>query len=176
MLRVCEFKDTVAFGELVWRWQSRIQVLCLRMTGNWQDAEDAMQETFARAFSGRAQFRGESRFSTWLWRIAIRSSSDICRKRRPADGLETVTSVSNDPDPSIVADTVERRDAVATALEGLSEDLRIVVTLKHFQQLKFREIADVLGIPVGTVCSRMAEAINQLEESLKSYQIKERES
>ncbi len=170
MLMICQIDDAAAFGELVERWREQIQLLCFRLTGNWQDAEDAVQETFTRVYSRRSQFRGDSRFSTWLWRIAIRAASDTRRKRKPESSLEDGQHVLlSTAEPAQASQATELRDAVVEALNQLTEEQRVVVTLRHFHQMKFREISDVLGIPQGTVCSRMAEALNQLGLVLRPF-------
>lgn len=156
--------DVRAFSTLVDRWQERVYRLLLRLTGNVQDAEDATQEVLAKLFSRRDQFRSESKFSTWLWRIAINTGNDTNRKRRP-ERIQT-ESISNDG-PVSAALHSERREQVRTALAALPEQLRTVVVLRHYEQLKFREIAETLQIPTGTVASRMAAALNELGELLK---------
>lgn len=161
--------DSTVFGELVGRWQHHIAGLCLRLTGNLQDAEDAAQETFAKIFASRQQFRGDSTFATWAWRIAINAAHDVRRKssRLPVDSEFPMTSLAGSSDPSLdVSELRERTQTVSDALARLPEELRTVVVLRHYQQLKFREIADVLNIPMGTVCSRMTDALNRLSPLL----------
>jgi RNA polymerase sigma-70 factor (ECF subfamily) len=163
--------DSTVFGELVGRWQQHIAGLCLRLTGNLQDAEDAAQETFAKIFASRQQFRGDSKFATWAWRIAINAAHDVRRNssRVPVDSEFPLTSLTSSFAPPInVTEHRELTQSVSDALSQLPEELRAVVVLRHYQQLKFREIADVLNIPMGTVCSRMTDALNRLSPLLKN--------
>lgn len=162
--------DSTVFGELVGRWHHHIAGLCLRLTGNLQDAEDAVQETFARIFASRQQFRGDARFATWAWRIAVNASHDVRRKssRVPVDSEFPLDSLSSDGNPSArLNEQHDRTQSVSNALATLPDELRTVVVLRHYQQLKFREIAEVLSIPMGTVCSRMTEALTRLSTLLK---------
>jgi RNA polymerase sigma-70 factor (ECF subfamily) len=166
MAAVCARDDSAAFSELVRRWRSRVQRTCLRLTGNQHDADDAAQEAFVKAFVARGQFRGESSFATWFWRIAVNVAHDTRRRRRPHAELpaDPVGDVEDNAEASAISS--ERCQQVQQALTQLTEVQRTVVVLRHFEQLKFREIADVLGIPSGTVASRMADALNRLSEIL----------
>lgn len=170
MAVVCARSDQAAFGELMSRWQQRVQGLCLRMTGNLHDAEDAAQETFTRVFTARRQFRGGSMFSTWLWRIAINVARDMRRRRamqqpESVDMLQLLPDAAGQPQEALAC--TEFKSDVCRALQDLPEELRTVVVLRHYQQLKFREISDVLDIPLGTVCSRMTEGLSRLGQALK---------
>lgn len=169
MLLVCARDDAGAFGELVVRWQQRIQNLCLRLTASMHDAEDAAQETFARAYAARSQFQGQAAFSTWLWRIALNATIDLQRKQRPreTDGNSPDDALSRDQEPSLAAEQTESVQAVIQALQQLPDDIRTVVVLRHYEGLKFREISDVLGVPQGTVCSRMTDGLNRLAVMLR---------
>jgi RNA polymerase sigma-70 factor (ECF subfamily) len=147
------------------------------MTGDLHRGEDIAQETFVRVFARRKEYQPSGRFSTWLWRIALNLCCDEVRRRRRRDEtsleeqggepialLETFTAPESAPDRSLVER--ERGELVKSALLRLPDGFRAVVVLRHYQGLKFREIADVLGIPEGTVKSRMAEALSQLNRLL----------
>ncbi|MHC4591133.1 MAG: RNA polymerase sigma factor [Planctomycetota bacterium] len=173
MLRVQNSGDTAAFALLVQRWQRPIRRLCARMTGDEHRAEDLTQETFARAFAQRETFRREARMSTFLWRIALNLCSDERRAtaRRAERSLDDGPGECNEPRamapaPHALAAQRERAGMVREALAQLPEYYRSVVVLRHYEGLKFREIAHVLNIPEGTVKSRMAEALNRLARLL----------
>lgn len=153
-----------AFADLVRRWEQRIHRLCFRLTGNTQDAEDATQEALARVFAKRDQFRGDAKFSTWLWRIAVNAATDLQRRKRAVSPQHE--SISHDG-PVSASVTSENRHRVREALAELPDQLRSVVVLRHYEQLKFREIAETLGIPQGTVASRMADALDRLGRKLQ---------
>jgi RNA polymerase sigma-70 factor (ECF subfamily) len=177
MDRVQRSGDAGAFALLLRRWRPRIHRLCLRMTGDEHLAEDLAQETFARLFARRRHYRGEAPLGTYLWRTALNLCTDERRRlaREPAwraDPAEPATGglgslVGRTSSPYEAAARSEREAIVRKALADLPEHYRSVVVLRHYEGLKFREIADVLAIPQGTVKSRMAEALTRLEHSLR---------
>ena len=180
MWRVQMEDDARAFAELVARWEQPIQRLCTRMVGDEDRAEDLTQETFARLFAKRKDYRANGRLSTFLWRIALNLCYDELRriKRRqeaPLDGLdgETVAALeafaAKEPSPDAALEGEERGRLVREALIQLPEPYRAVIVLRHYENLKFREIAEVLDIPEGTVKSRMAEGLTQLQRLLQRY-------
>jgi len=176
MWRVKMDDDPQAFARLVERWQGPIQRLCIKMLGDAHRAEDLTQEAFARVFARRKDYEPAGRFSTFLWRIALNLCYDELRKikRRGESSLEGSADERGEtdfmadtagPDLQVVAD--ERAEHVRRALLQIPEPYRVVVVLRHYEGLKFREIGEVLDIPEGTVKSRMVEALNQLGRLLK---------
>ncbi len=177
MWRVQSQDDADAFARLVERWEGPIQRLCTRMIGDAHRAEDLAQEAFTRLFLKRKTYQGTARFSTFLWRIALNLCFDELRrsKRRGETSLEGPEGevvhalraiCANEPAPDVLLAAQERAELVRQALLRLSEGYRSVVVLRHYEDLKFREIADVLEIPEGTVKSRMAEALALLHQYL----------
>ena len=178
MWRVQQHDDHAAFARLVARWELPIRRLCIRMLADTHRAEDLTQEAFARVFARRRDFDTSGRFSTWLWRIALNLCHDELRRRsrRPEtslDGDDSEESVHRElpstapgPDESLARE--ERAGEVRDALQQLQEPYRTVVILRHYENLKFSEIAEVLGIPEGTVKSRMAEGLGRLARRLKN--------
>jgi RNA polymerase sigma-70 factor (ECF subfamily) len=176
MWRVQTQDDEQAFAQLVRRWEGPIQRLCIRMTGDAHRGEDLAQETFARVFARRKEWQPSGRFSTWLWRIALNLCYDELRrrKRRAESPLDEESGegfgaalVAPDPTPDTALVDQERGQMVRQALMSLSEAYRSVLVMRHYEDLKFREIAEVLEIPEGTVKSRMAEALSQMSRMLK---------
>ena len=178
MWRVQMEDDAQAFAQLVSRWEEPIQRLCTRMLDDSHRAEDLTQETFARVFAKRKDYQPNGKFSTFLWRIALNLCYDELRrlKRRQETaldldsgeamaGLEVLTAAGPGPDEQLQDE--EQGQLVRQALQQLAEPYRSVIVLRHYENLKFREIADVLEIPEGTVKSRMAEALTQLEKLLR---------
>ena len=178
MWRVQTEDDERAFAQLVRQWEGPIQRLCWRMTGDMHRGEDLAQETFARVFAKRKDYQPSGKFSTWLWRIALNLCYDELRRRQrreesSLDGmcgeavaaLEAFVAPEPPPDKSLV--DRERGELVRNALMQLSEGFRSVLVLRHYENLKFREIAGVLDVPEGTVKSRMAEALTQMGRLLK---------
>jgi RNA polymerase sigma-70 factor (ECF subfamily) len=177
MTRVQRDDDAHAFSQLVRRWELPIQGLCSRMLGDPHRGQDLAQETFARLFAKRKDYQPTGKFSTFLWRIALNLCYDELRrmKRRPEapldlDQLEAAEAAPSFHSTAPGADTLllqrEQGDLVRSAVLQLSDVYRSVIVLRHYENLKFREIAEVLGIPEGTVKSRMAEALSQLHRSL----------
>jgi RNA polymerase sigma-70 factor (ECF subfamily) len=175
MWRVKLDDDHHAFAELMRRWQRPIENLCARMLSDSDRAQDVAQIVFARVFSRRADWEPTAKFSTFLWRIALNLCRDDLRgrQRRRECSLEEWLDTAGpelldngQPTPDTAADIQERADLVRNALFKLAPQHREVVVLRHYEQLKFCEIAEVLEIPEGTVKSRMAEALNQLSRLL----------
>ena len=180
MWRVRSSDDPEAFAQLVNKWQASIQRLCVRMLGDTHRGEDLAQEAFARLYAKRHQYEPAARFSTYLWRVTLNLCYDELRrlKRRPETSLDADSLDSDEPfsildahasvetTPDAEIQSREQAELVREALQKLPEHYRAVVVLRHYEDLKFREIADVLDIPEGTVKSRMAEGLQQLSEIL----------
>jgi RNA polymerase sigma-70 factor (ECF subfamily) len=173
MWRVRAQNDARAFALLVERWRTRIHRLCVRMVGDIHCAEDIAQELFARLYTHRNNYIPQSSFSTYIWRIALNLCHDEIRRRnckakpawRESEG-EEISVPSDDPGPDEQIMHSEKVEAVKYALMTLEEHYRQVIILRHYENLKFREIAEVLGVPEGTVKSRMAEGLNKLHAQL----------
>jgi RNA polymerase sigma-70 factor (ECF subfamily) len=161
------------FNLLVRRWERQIFSLALRMLGREEEARDVCQDTFLSAFRNLAKFRGDAKFSSWLYRIALNCCHTQLRQRGHGDlsleqqledqGFEPAASIEQ------VNESIERRqvtDAVKRALMGLPADMREVIIMKEYQELKFHEIAEVLGIPISTVKTRLYTGLNQLKARL----------
>ncbi len=177
MLRVQKNGDCRAFTLLMNRWQGRIHRLCLRLTGDEHLAEDLTQEVFMRLYSRRTNYRHEGAFGIYLRRIAVNACCDHGRrlKCRPVcslngnDNRDGAGHVAADSGCSPQASAIKNESAemVRGALMDLPEHYRQVLVLRHYEGLRFREIAQVLAVPQGTVQSRMAEALKKLGHSLK---------
>lgn len=176
MWRVKLSDDAQAFATLVMRWQKPIQNLCARMTGDPHLAQDLTQAAFTKVYSRRADWEPTAKFSSFLWRVALNLCHDEFRRneRRGECSLEALADQSpadmlatDEPSPDAHAEGSERAESVRRALQQLAPAYREIVALRHYQGLKFHEIAEVLRIPTGTVKSRMAEALTQLNRLLK---------
>ena len=165
--------DADAVEALVRRHQARIFNFALALTANGADAEDLAQETFIRAFRGLRRFRGESSFRNWLYRIAANAArtrrgdqarrAPVWEARVEADALAERHLAS--PDPGVER-TVMYRQALDRALASLPGQLRAAVVLRDVEGLEYREIAAALGIPMGTVMSRIFRARRLLRPML----------
>ena len=157
-----------SFESLVNRWQGSIRSLCYRMTFRWDDAEDITQDVFVRLFQSRTRYKTTAKFKTYLWSIAINRCRDFHRstKRRDEKMRELVELRVHD---SVThADNKDEIENVQIALEKLDPLYREVLILRHYEELRFSDIANVLDIPVGTVASRMAKAIKLVGEILSA--------
>ena len=149
--------DRAAFAALMARHERRIYGLCFRVLGNREDAEDATQETFIGALRRAASFRGEAAFSTWLYRIAVNAATDQARRRGrsrtvPLESEETHREVATVGDPS---GAVATSLTVQAALRAVPEDFRIALVLCDLYGFAYTQAAEILGVPVGTVKSRV---------------------
>ena len=172
MWRVQMEDDAEAFAVLVARWEAPIQNLCTRMLGDVHRGEDLAQEAFTKVFARRKEYEPRGKFSTFLWRVALNLCYDELRRRERRretifeDEGEERSYASEELPPDVSLAQEETAERVRDALMKISETYRSVLVLRHYEDLKFREIADVLGIPEGTVKSRMAEGLTQLSRML----------
>ncbi len=163
--------DRRATDRLLRDQQPRIYAVCRRIAGNDADALDATQEAMIAIVRGLPRFDGRARFSTWVYRVATNACLDELRRRRrrPIVGLpqtdEGVTVEPVDTGPAI-SDTVSDRLLLDNALADLPEDFRAAVVLRDVCQLDYAEISDVLGIPPGTVRSRIARGRAHLAKKI----------
>ena len=156
--------DRDAFAVLIRRYQASLVNFFRRMGALHSEAEDLVQDTFLRLYSYRRRYRPTGKFTSFLYVLARHAWVDLLRKaaRRPGSGtVPPLKSAVASHEPG-----VDARMDVQTALEAISEKLRAVVVLNVYQGLKYREIAEVLEIPLGTVKSRMHLALKQLKELL----------
>jgi RNA polymerase sigma-70 factor (ECF subfamily) len=173
--------DTVAFGELVRRYEAKIFRLALHVTQNREDAEDVLQETFMKAYEHLDQFQGNSKFYTWIVRIAVNQALMKLRRRK------TDKSVSLDETIDTGEDTIVREIAawdenpeqrfsreelggiLDTAVDSLEPPYRSVFVLRDIEELSTEETADALGLSIPAVKSRLLRARLQLREKLTRY-------
>lgn len=173
--------DKAAFDLLVIKYQSRIISLVSRFVRNHSDAQDVTQDAFIKAYRALPNFRGESAFYTWLYRIAVNTAKNylaLQASRRTTDmdadiseleqidGSDTLKDVAT---PEHLLLTGEIQETVIKAIEGLPEDLRTAITLRELDGLSYEEIAEAMDCPIGTVRSRIfraREAIDKLLEPL----------
>lgn len=164
--------DREAFDTLVRRHSPRLLRMTFALVGNQQDAEDLMQEAFAKAFFKIQSFSGRSSFFTWLYRITVNQSISNRRKRRLESTHQSVAWDDAPPptDAQATADTAlqtaEEIERVRCAIAALEEDRRIVLVLRDIEGLDYAEIAEVLAIPKGTVRSRLHRARGDLQTLL----------
>jgi RNA polymerase sigma-70 factor (ECF subfamily) len=163
-----------AFDGLVARWERKIRGAVHRILGNEEEARDVCQEAFLKAYRALDSFKSEARFSSWLYQIALNLCRDRLRRRkgRTLVSLEELEGagtalVTKRPDAQELLEAGDLARAVASAIAMLPEEQREIVVLKEYQELTFAEIADVLGIPVSTVKTRLYRGLGLLRVSLE---------
>jgi len=168
--------DTESFNQLIRRWERPIYALAYRTIGREDDARDVCQETFLRAFRGLSGFKGQAKFSSWLYRIALNLCRDWMRRQRRApfvatpDGVDLVELAGEGEGVERLEDRVVRKDLsenVARAMRTLPEDQRTAIVLKEYHGLTFQEIADMLDCPLSTVKTRLYQGLTVLRRELE---------
>ncbi|MDH5616709.1 MAG: sigma-70 family RNA polymerase sigma factor [Acidimicrobiia bacterium] len=159
--------DRAAFTELMRRHESMVFAVCMRMLADRDRALDASQEVFLTLFRKAGKFRGESAVSTWLYRIAVNTSLDSIRKakRRPVSTLPEGFEAA-DPTALDGYSAIEVRPEIEKAIHSLPPEFRAAVVLSDAHGLALAEISEILGVPVGTVKSRVFRARRLLAEQL----------
>ncbi|WP_420463416.1 RNA polymerase sigma factor [Candidatus Palauibacter sp.] len=168
--------ERAAFGELVTRYMQRSYYTALGLVGNHDDALDLSQEAFARAFRARATIDAERPFFPWLYQIIRRLCFNHTRDQRSrrqklekAGSWLADTTMGVQPlSPEKALERAELRDRVAAAIERLGEREREALVLREFEGLRYREIAELLGIPIGTVMSRLYRARRSLAREIET--------
>jgi RNA polymerase sigma-70 factor (ECF subfamily) len=161
--------DRQAFGELVRRHREGVVNVVYRMCGDANLAEDAAQEAFIRAWQHLPGYRPQSPFRNWVYRIATNVALDMLRRERETVDIDALSLAASDGGPEATVEGRERGEQVRQAVLALPPASRAVLVLREYEGLSYREIADMLGIPIGTVMSRLSYARNRLRESLTPY-------
>ncbi len=168
--------DLESFNQLVARWERPIYALAYRTLGREEDARDVVQEAFLRGFRGLKGFKGEAKFSSWLYRITLNLCRDWMRKARRApmiqipeneDGLDMAEQMPSTAES--VEELVNRQQmsaAVAKAMAELPDEQRTAILMKEFHGLTFQEIADALDCPLSTVKTRLYQGLSVLRRRL----------
>jgi RNA polymerase sigma-70 factor (ECF subfamily) len=172
--------DQEAFTQLVKRWERPIFALAYRTLGREEEARDVVQDAFMRAYRGLKGFKGEAKFSSWLYRITLNLCRDWVRKERRAplaqvpEGKDAVDLADEQAAPTeSVEDLVARREmsaAVQLAMAELPEEQRTAIMLKEYHGLTFQEIAEQLGCPLSTVKTRLYQGLSVLRRRLERQQ------
>ena len=168
--------DNDSFNQLVVRWERPIYRLAYRVIGREDDARDVCQETFLRAFRGLKGFKGQAKFSSWLYRIALNLCRDWMRRERRSplkpvpEGVDLQDLAPVEAPGDSVEDAVGRRElggVVGRAMASLPREQRTAIVLKEYHGLTFQEIADLQGCPLSTVKTRLYQGLNHLRQELE---------
>jgi RNA polymerase sigma-70 factor, ECF subfamily len=168
--------DADSFNQLILRWERPIYALAYRVIGREEDARDVCQETFLRAFRALPGFKGEAKFSSWVYRICLNLCRDWMRKQRRAptvqmpEGVDPIEMASERGPVESIETLVERRElsgVVAEAMALLPEEQRMAIILKEYHGMTFQEIADLQGCPLSTVKTRLYQGLTVLRRHLE---------
>ena len=169
LVKASQQGDQDAFAFLVQRHQRRVFNLSLRMLQDYEDADEITQEVFLAAWQGLPAFRGEARFSTWLYRIAYHCCLRQLERRKRERAQHSVIQAEQFLEEKQAKDLLELRDQQAIVreqMEKLPTKYRVVLILRHLQEMTYEEMADTLSMPVGTVKTHLFRARNLLKERL----------
>jgi RNA polymerase sigma-70 factor (ECF subfamily) len=169
--------DVDSFNQLILRWERPIYALAYRTIGREEEARDIVQDTFLRAYRALPGFKGQAKFSSWLYRIALNLCRDWIRKQRRTptvqtpDGVDLIELASEQGPVESIEELVSRREmsaAVAAAMTHLPEEQRTAIVLKEYHGLTFQEIADLQGCPLSTVKTRLYQGLSVLRRHLEA--------
>ena len=177
-----------AFNTLVWRWQKIIFNFAWRDVGNRDEAHEVTQQVFIRVYRNLHKLKNLDRFSTWIYQIAANLCRDVIKLRRrrqilSLEGLQETGSAElatndaftlmpeADQHPDRIVSRSQLRELLEKALQEIPEEQRVVVIMKEYQNLKFTEIAEILGAPVNTIKSRLYYGLNALKKVLARWEI-----
>jgi RNA polymerase sigma-70 factor (ECF subfamily) len=172
--------DEAAFKSIVETWQNMVYNTALGIVQNAEDAEDIAQEVFVQVHQSVSSFKGESKFSTWLYRITVTKSLDHERRKKRKKRFAFVRSlvgdqneiVVNPPDfhhPGVVLDNKEDASVLFRAIAALPENQRVAFTLNKVEGLSYQEVSEVMKTTVSSVESLMHRAKNNLKKNLEDY-------
>lgn len=180
LIRSFNAGDAGAFDRLVIKHQDMVFNLCFRVLGDYDDASDCSQETFIKVYKNLKGFRFQSSFSTWLYRITINTCRNRLASSKSRMGSKMVRidnpgGTDNDPieihddsyNPDVVFEKNEQKRRILGAIESLESDLRVLVVLRELEGRSYEDIADITGVNLGTVKSRLARARHLLREMLR---------
>ncbi|MCC5795542.1 MAG: RNA polymerase sigma factor RpoE [Chromatiales bacterium] len=178
LVRKAQRGDRAAFDMLVIKYQQKIVKLVMRYVRDPVEALDVSQEAFIKAYRALPNFRGDSAFYTWLYRIAINTAKNylVAMQRRPMEydvdlqdpeQADIAARLRDDDSPEGIAQREQLREAVEKAIASLPEELRTAITLREVDGLSYEEIAQAMDCPVGTVRSRIFRAREAIDSSIR---------
>src|SRR3990167_9839588 len=168
--------DVDSFNQLVLRWERPIYALAYRVIGREEDARDVAQETFLRAYRALSGFKGQAKFSSWLYRITLNLCRDWIRRERRApvmqapEGVDIIELAGRATPSESIEDPVTRRQlgrAVGRVMSLLPDEQRTAIIMKEYHGLTFQEIAELLDCPLSTVKTRLYQGLSVLRKKLQ---------
>lgn len=170
LIEKCINRDTHAFESLILKYESKIYNMCYYLLKNKEDALDASQEVCIKIYKSINKFKGDSKFSTWIYRITYNTCLDYIKKRKDELSYEDVISTDNNIESRTegIIEARELKFELKRCILKLNNDFKTVIVLRDIEGLSYQEIAEVLNIEVGTVKSRL----NRAREAFKGELIK----
>lgn len=165
LIRMCLEGDTGAFDGLVDRYQRPLYNTALRMTGDTEAARDITQDTFVKAFERLREYKPEHKFFSWIYRILVNDTLNHLKQRKLTQGLDA-DYVSHEQLPDEEFDAQRRSELIEHALRALSFEQRVVIVMRHFNDMSYLEMSTILSLPEKTVKSRLYSARQNLAEML----------
>jgi RNA polymerase sigma-70 factor, ECF subfamily len=168
--------DVESFNQLILRWERPIYALAYRVIGHEEDARDVCQEAFLRAFRALPGFKGQAKFSSWLYRITLNLCRDWLRRRRRApvsqipEGVDPLEIAAEHGATESIETLAARRELTAVVEEAMAllpEEQRTTIVLKEYHGMTFQEIADLQGCPLSTVKTRLYQGLSVLRRQLE---------
>jgi len=168
--------DADSFNQLILRWERPIYALAYRVIGREEDARDVCQDTFLRAYRALPGFKGQAKFSSWLYRIALNLCRDWMRRQRRApvmqmpEGVDPIEMAAEREPAESIETLVARRELSAVVEEAMAllpEEQRTAIILKEYHGMTFQEIADLQGCPLSTVKTRLYQGLSVLRRHLE---------
>jgi len=168
LMRAIQHGDMIAFNKMVDRYKGRLMNVIGRMLSSTEEAEDVVQETFVRVYQHRQSFNFKHCFSTWIYTIALNLARNELRKRKKFKFYEINDMQGNEAELAVDAKVPSRLPQVlSAAIESLPEKYRVAFVFRDIQELPYDEVAKILGVPLGTVKSRVNRARMMLREKLQ---------
>jgi len=165
LIRKAAAGDMTAYAQLVSENRERVLRAAYGVLGSIEEAEDAAQDVFVKAWQKLETYNGEASFSSWLYRITVNTSIDVLRRRREQTGLDQqMAEKTYGPEDRMLQNDAQRQ--IRQAVDELPDGSRAVIILREYEQLSYKEIAEILEIPIGTVMSRLNYARRRLRETL----------
>ena len=181
LLKKAQQGDADAFEQLVAPYEQKIYALCLRLLAHREDAQDAAQETMLRLYRALVSYRGEAQLGTFIYRVTANTCMDALRRRtvRACETLEAlddvgVVPVDDSPGPEETILRAEENERLSRAIDALSDEMRLPLVLREIQALSYEEVAQTLGLEMGTVKSRIHRAREKLARMLSGEVQEER--
>ena len=165
--------DTKAFTVLIERYKHMVFTLALKILKNREEAEEVSQDVFVKVYQVLDSFKGDSKFSTWMYKIAYYRSLDYLKKQKRGLSTSSLDSEKEYHLPSIennldALEVNERKQAIKSAIDELPEDDAVVITLHYFEELSLKEIADIIGVEANTAKVRLFRSRKRLAQLLKN--------